>query len=75
MEGRAPASLWDRATFFGRPRAASSMTISLSTLLPNIRRKILDKVVVLDKGNASVNAPLPLHGNRHQLISIHIQPL
>jgi hypothetical protein len=25
-------------------------------------RKILDKVVVLDKGSAGVNAPLPLHG-------------
>jgi hypothetical protein len=28
---------------------------------PNTRRKILDKVVVLDKGSASVNAPPPLH--------------
>jgi len=37
----------------------------LSTLLANIHRKILDKVVVVGKGSAKVNASLPLHGNHH----------
>jgi len=36
--------------------------ISVSILLPNLPHKLLDKVVVLNKENASVNAPLPLHG-------------
>jgi hypothetical protein len=41
-----------------------------SILLPNICRKILDKVVGVDKGSAKVNAPLPLHGNYCQLLNI-----
>jgi hypothetical protein len=30
-------------------------------LLPNLPHKLLDKVVVLNKESARVNAPLPLH--------------
>jgi hypothetical protein len=38
------------------------MITRLSILLPNLPHKLLDKVVVLNKESASVNAPLPLHG-------------
>jgi hypothetical protein len=62
MEGRAPASLWDRGRFVRRRGAPPSMTTRLSILLPNLPHKLLDKVVVLNKESASVNAPLPLHG-------------
>jgi len=36
--------------------------LQVSILLPKTSQIILDKVVVLDKGTASVNAPPPLHG-------------
>jgi hypothetical protein len=39
--------------------------VAFQILSPNIHRKILDKVVVVDKGSAKVNAPLPLHGNHY----------
>jgi hypothetical protein len=74
MEGRAPASLLDR----GRLLAVADSALHDYQPFNSVTKYsqiILDKVVVLDKGSASVNTPLPLHGNRHQLISIHIQPL
>jgi hypothetical protein len=50
----------------GRPLASQNSAIRgqkprVSTLLPKTSQIILDKVVVLDKGTATVNAPPPLH--------------
>ena len=63
MEGRAPASLGDRGTFVGR-RGAPASTANHPPINPVTKTSqiILDKVLVLDKESASVNAPLPLHG-------------
>jgi hypothetical protein len=52
-------------------------TIPLSILLAKTSQIILDKVVVLDKGSASVNAPLPLHRKitiSYRLSVTHTQP-
>ena len=63
MEGRAPRASGDRGTFVGLAELQPPPpTIPLSILLPNTSQIILDKVFVLDKGTASVNAPPPLHG-------------
>ena len=59
---------WMRAAPYGAPAAAgklcpgySSRIPRVSILLPKTLQIILDKVVVLDKGTASVNAPPTLH--------------
>ena len=50
----------------GRPLASQTSALRgqkprVSILLPKTSQIILDKVLVLDKGTASVNAPPPLH--------------
>jgi hypothetical protein len=85
MEGRAPASLWDRATFVWRRRGPPSIakefaipssflfrTSEVSILLPKTSQIILDNVVVLDKETASFDAPLGAPGK--SLSAIHYQP-
>jgi len=49
----------------------------VSILLPTTLQIILDKLVVLDQGTASVNAPPPLHRKitiSYRLSVTHIQP-
>ena len=51
--------------------------IRVSILLPKTSQIILDNVVVLDKGSAGVNAPLPLHGKitiSYSVSVTHTQP-
>jgi hypothetical protein len=51
--------------------------LQVSILLPKTSQIILDKVVVLDKGTASVNAPPPLHRKiaiSYRLSVTHTQP-
>ena len=48
------------AVYLPIPRFAHSENQDPSILLPKTSQIILDNVVLLDKGSASVNAPLPL---------------
>jgi hypothetical protein len=50
-----------RSTCVAATDSRKSHPLQVSILLPKTSQIILDKVVVLDKGTASVNAPPPLH--------------